>query len=73
MNRSKFCQIENQPSSGCGSLEHFSRRSLLKLAGLSGLSWLTPTATRLARQDESNRAGQAKSLIVLWLEGAPAN
>ncbi len=56
----------------CGSIEHFSRRSLLKLAGLSGMSWLTPMATTLARQEEKNRRAPAKSLIVLWLEGAPS-
>ncbi|MEO1866003.1 MAG: DUF1501 domain-containing protein, partial [Pseudomonadota bacterium] len=51
---------------------HFHRRSLLKMAGLSGFSWLTPLATRLARSAESDRRGKAKSLIVLWLEGAPS-
>lgn len=72
MNHSSFPQFDNHESPGCGSLEHISRRSLLKLAGLSGLSWLTPTASCLARQDESHRVAQAKSLIVLWLEGAPS-
>ncbi|MEM7455552.1 MAG: DUF1501 domain-containing protein [Planctomycetota bacterium] len=57
----------------CGSLEHFSRRNLLKLAGLSGLSWLTPLGTLLARQDEANPAAQAKSVIIIWLEGAPSH
>ncbi|MBT7817631.1 MAG: DUF1501 domain-containing protein, partial [Polaribacter sp.] len=51
---------------------HFHRRSLLKMAGLSGLSWLTPMAERLARTAEADRKGKAKSLIVLWLEGAPS-
>ena len=51
---------------------HFHRRSLLKMAGLSGLSWLTPLATRLARSAEADQRGKAKSLIVLWLEGAPS-
>ncbi|MDE0937898.1 MAG: DUF1501 domain-containing protein [Mariniblastus sp.] len=51
---------------------HFHRRSLLKMAGLSGFSWLTPLATRLARSAEADRRGKAKSLIVLWLEGAPS-
>lgn len=72
MDRTQLRQIENHQSVGCGGLDHFSRRSLLKLAGMSGLSWLTPTATSLARQDERDRSGQAKSLIVLWLEGAPS-
>lgn len=57
---------------GCGSMSHWNRRTLLKLAGLSGLSWLTPLATRLARAEESNRSAKAKSLIVLWMEGAPS-
>ncbi len=51
---------------------HFHRRSLLKMAGLSGFSWLTPLATRLARSAEADRKKKAKSLIVLWLEGAPS-
>lgn len=51
---------------------HFHRRSLLKMAGLSGFSWLTPLATRLARNAEADRREKAKSLIVLWLEGAPS-
>jgi len=56
----------------CGSFEHFSRRSILRLAGLSGLSWLTPLATTLARDAESKQTTHAKSVIVLWLEGAPS-
>ena len=68
---------ENQfDSYSCGSRSHFDRRTILKMAGLSGLSWLTPLATTLARADESksnsNNSGKAKSLIVLWLEGAPS-
>ena len=56
----------------CGSIEHFSRRSILRMAGLSGLSWLTPLASTLARSADSKRDSRAKSLIVLWLEGAPS-
>ena len=56
----------------CGTSAHWSRRSLLKMAGLSGLCWLTPLATHLARASEASRAKRAKSLIVLWLEGAPS-
>ena len=66
---------ENQfESYSCGSRSHFDRRTILKMAGLSGLSWLTPLATKLARADESKSKvkGKAKSLIVLWLEGAPS-
>lgn len=63
---------ESVDNAGCGSNEHVNRRSLLKLAGLSGLSWLTPLATGLARQEEQSKVDQARSLIVLWLEGAPS-
>jgi uncharacterized protein (DUF1501 family) len=57
---------------GCGSSVHFSRRTLLRMAGLSGLSWLTPLATGLARQAEQQKSAGAKSVILLWLEGAPS-
>jgi hypothetical protein len=56
----------------CGGLEHVSRRNFMKLAGLSGLSWLTPLATSLARAAEKKPHEKAKSLIVIWLEGAPS-
>ncbi|MEZ6094536.1 MAG: DUF1501 domain-containing protein [Pirellulaceae bacterium] len=58
-------------TTGCGGWEHFSRRSFLRLAGLSGISWLTPLATQLARAAESQFA-PAKSIILLWMEGAPS-
>ena len=56
----------------CGSFEHMRRRTLLKMAGLSGLSWLTPLGTALARHAEHNPKKRPQSLIVLWLEGAPS-
>ncbi|MEM7783136.1 MAG: DUF1501 domain-containing protein [Planctomycetota bacterium] len=56
----------------CGSREHFDRRSILKLAGLSGMSWLTPLANCLARSESRTKSGRAKSLILLWMEGAPS-
>lgn len=59
----------------CGGRDHIHRRNLLKLAGLSGLSglsWLTPLATTLARAAERAPSAPAKSLIILWLEGAPS-
>src|SRR5262245_47551763 len=58
----------------CGSPAHFSRRSLLgAAAGLSGISWLTPLAERLARSAEQEPRGKpAKSLIVLWMSGGPS-
>ena len=52
----------------CGSREHFSRRSALKLLGLSGLAWLTPLGEMIARAGEKQDQ-QAKSLILLWLDG----
>jgi len=56
----------------CGSIEHMQRRTLLKMAGLSGISWLTPLGTALARHAEHNSRQRPQSLIVLWLEGAPS-
>lgn len=61
----------------CGSAEHFSRRSLLKVAGMggfaSGLSWLTPLAERLAIAHEAGDSkAPAQSVIVLWLQGGPS-
>lgn len=72
--------MKNQNDPSCGSGSHWNRRTLLKMAGLSGLSWLTPLATRLSRAEESNYGSKgrvnpkakAKALIVLWLEGAPS-
>ena len=65
-----MCGISNE--NGCRSSEHVSRRGLLQMAGLGGLSWLTPLATSLARQNERGEVARARSLIVLWLEGAPS-
>ena len=43
------------------------------MAGLSGLSWLTPLANQLAIADENKKGSQpGKALILLWLEGAPS-
>ena len=64
--------MKNEFAYSCGSQSHLDRRTLLKMAGLSGLSWLTPLATGLARADEADQRSTAKSLIVLWLEGAPS-
>jgi hypothetical protein len=58
---------------GCGSPSHFSRRTLLKAASLSGLCWLTPLAERLARAAETEPRGKpAKSVIILWMQGGPS-
>ncbi len=56
----------------CNPVLHFPRRTLLKMAGFSGISWLTPLAHCLARSAEASRTKPAKSLVLLWLEGAPS-
>lgn len=57
----------------CHSTDHFTRRSLLKVVGASGLLWLTPIAEHLARAAEAAPRGKpAKSIIVLWLQGGPS-
>jgi uncharacterized protein (DUF1501 family) len=59
--------------SSCGSADHFTRRTILRAAGLSGLCWLTPLAERLARaQEQAPRGATAKSVIVLYMEGGPS-
>ncbi len=56
----------------CGGIDHLDRRTLLKMAGLSGLSWLTPVATALARNNQRIPTKKPLSVIILWLEGAPS-
>lgn len=57
----------------CGGAEHYSRRTLLKAAGLSGLSWLTPLGNLLAANAEAAPSGKpAQSVILLWMAGAPS-
>ena len=51
----------------CGGGDHFSRRNMLKLTGLSGLGWLTPIGELAAHAAE--KKSPAKSLILLWLDG----
>lgn len=49
------------------------RRTWLKLAGLSGASWLTPLAQALAAESEGkSRQETAQSVILLWLAGGPS-
>jgi hypothetical protein len=50
------------------------RRGFLSLAGLAGLSWLTPVGHLLARAAEAPGKGRrpAQSIIVLWLAGGPS-
>jgi len=57
----------------CGSADHYNRRTLLKAAGLAGLTWMTPVAEQLARAAEAAPKGApAKSVIVLWMSGGPS-
>ncbi|ADB16549.1 protein of unknown function DUF1501 [Pirellula staleyi DSM 6068] len=57
----------------CGSSDHLSRRSLLKVAGLGGLTWLTPLAERLALAHAAgDPKAPAQSVIVLWMQGGPS-
>lgn len=57
----------------CGSPDHYSRRTLLKLAGMSGLAWLTPVSRLLALEQEKAPSGRpARSVIILWMAGGPS-
>ena len=57
----------------CGSADHLSRRTLLKLGGVASLMWLTPIAQLLAREDEKAPRGKpARSVIILWQAGGPS-
>jgi hypothetical protein len=47
------------------------RRRFLRVAGLAGLSWLTPVGHLLAAQTERGRE-PARSIILLWLAGGPS-
>lgn len=71
---SPFHGIPRLPDGSCGTTEHFTRRTLLKTLGAAGLSaWLTPMATLLARTEEKSPRGKpARSIIILWLAGAPS-
>lgn len=51
----------------CGGRDHLGRRNMLKLMGLSGLSWLTPMGELSALAAE--KQAPTKSLILLWLDG----
>jgi uncharacterized protein (DUF1501 family) len=64
--------MQNSPGF-CNSAAHFSRRGVLQAMGLSGLSFLTPLAERLARAAEKEPKGSTpQSLIVLWMQGGPS-
>lgn len=47
------------------------RRQFLAAAGLSGIGWLTPLGTALARAAEKE-PGLPRSVIVLWMAGGPS-
>lgn len=54
----------------CGNPSHWSRRSLLRIAGGAGLTWLTPLGELLARERIDGPTGtSAKHVILIWLEG----
>jgi hypothetical protein len=59
---------------GCGTVDHFSRRTLLKTLGAAGVSaWLTPVAQYLARAEENAPKGKPpRSVIILWMAGGPS-
>ncbi len=50
------------------------RRDFLKVAGLAGLSWLTPVSHLLARaaEKQADRKQPAQSIILLWMQGGPS-
>lgn len=66
--------MKSSPEGACGTLDHVSRRTLLKTLGAAGVSaWLTPVAQMLARAEESAPRGRpARSVIILWLAGGPS-
>ncbi|MEQ1862020.1 MAG: hypothetical protein ABMA13_19040 [Chthoniobacteraceae bacterium] len=56
----------NDLHSACGSSDHITRRTLLKGACLTGLTWLTPLADLLALEAENAPGGKpARSVILL--------
>jgi Protein of unknown function (DUF1501) len=64
---------ENLLRTSCGTSAHFTRRSILGLAGLGGLHWLSPIGSLLAQTQESRgKHGTPRSIIMLWLEGGPS-
>src|SRR6476620_6628936 len=50
---------------------HHTRRDFCRLAGLAGVSWLTPVAHLLSRAAETKRE-PATSVIMLWMQGGPS-
>ena len=65
--------MEPLNNGACGSAHHFQRRTLLKAAGFSGLTWMTPLSQLLGREAEvAPKGAPARSVIVLWLSGGPS-
>jgi len=63
----------NFAEDGCGTAAHLSRRTLLKVAGLTSIAWLTPLAELLALEAEKAPKGKPpRSVILLWLSGGPS-
>jgi uncharacterized protein (DUF1501 family) len=50
------------------------RRGFLRVAGLAGVSWLTPLGHWLARAADApgKPSASARSIILLWLQGGPS-
>jgi uncharacterized protein (DUF1501 family) len=48
------------------------RRRWLEFGGFAGLSWLTPVAHLLARDERPSTHEPAQSIIMLWLAGGPS-
>jgi uncharacterized protein (DUF1501 family) len=64
-------RFDSTTCSCCGP-DHFSRRTLLKMTGMAGLTWLTPLGQLLALEAEKSNDPRAKSVIILWLAGGPS-
>ena len=64
--------LHPESNPGCGSMDHISRRTLLRAAGLAGLTWLTPLGQLLALEAEKSKDARARSVIILWLQGGPS-
>ena len=64
--------FQSDDNYSCHGNDHVERRSFLKIGGAAGFSLLTPVASALARQHNDGPIETAKSLIVLWLDGAPS-
>ncbi|HVX59529.1 MAG TPA: DUF1501 domain-containing protein [Pirellulales bacterium] len=69
------CSMQNaeQPDAVNRADREWSRRKVLQLAALGGVSWLTPVAHVLAERAERTPGREpAQSLILLWLAGGPS-